>query len=79
MNVRPKPTVSEHRSERQRARSGASAEASNRRWQRRRDRLDRLADAGGQGEGKSLLAEALVRLRRNPVAMVGAAIIAVFL
>jgi len=47
--------------------------------QRRRDRLDRLADAGGQGEGKSLLAEALVRLRRNPVAIVGAAIIAVFL
>jgi peptide/nickel transport system permease protein len=46
--------------------------------QRRRERLDRLAEAGA-GEGKSLLAEAATRLRRNPVAMVGLGIIAVFL
>jgi peptide/nickel transport system permease protein len=47
--------------------------------QRRRERLDRLAETGGAGEGKSLLAEAAIRLRRNPVAMVGLGIIAVFL
>jgi peptide/nickel transport system permease protein len=46
--------------------------------QRRKDRLDRLAVAGAQPEGQSLLAEALTRLRRNPVAMVGATLIAVF-
>jgi peptide/nickel transport system permease protein len=46
--------------------------------QRRKDRLDRLAVAGAQPEGQSLVAEALTRLRRNPVALVGATIITVF-
>jgi peptide/nickel transport system permease protein len=49
--------------------------------QRRRERLDRLAEAGGPGGsgGQSLLAEAFTRLRRNPVAVTGAGIIVVFL
>lgn len=46
--------------------------------QRRRDRLDSLAVAGGPRDGQSLLAEALTRLRHNPVAMVGATLITVF-
>ena len=79
MTIRPKPTASEHRSERQRARSGASAEASNGRRKRRRDRIDALAGIGAGDGGQSLLAEAGSRLRRNPVAMVGAGIIVVFL
>ncbi|MBO0872337.1 MAG: ABC transporter permease [Pseudonocardia sp.] len=45
---------------------------------RRRDRLDRLAESGGAPEGRGLLAEAFARLRRNPVAVTGAVVVAVF-
>jgi peptide/nickel transport system permease protein len=46
---------------------------------RRRDRIDALAGVGAGDGGQSLLAEAGSRLRRNPVALVGAGIIVVFL
>ncbi|GAA5144736.1 ABC transporter permease subunit [Pseudonocardia eucalypti] len=42
---------------------------------RRRERIDSLGEAA---EGKSLLAEAFIRLRSNPVAIIGAVIVGLF-
>ena len=47
--------------------------------ERKRAKLDRLAAAGAEGAGVSLMRDALRRLRRSPVAIAGAAIIAAFL
>jgi peptide/nickel transport system permease protein len=45
----------------------------------RKERLDRLARAGAEAGGVSLVRDAFRRLIRNPVAIVGAVIIALFL
>jgi peptide/nickel transport system permease protein len=47
--------------------------------ERKADRIDKLAATAAEGGGTSLFMDAMRRLVRNPVAIVGAAIIAVFL
>jgi peptide/nickel transport system permease protein len=51
----------------------------NRLGERKKARLDELAQASAGAGGVSLIRDAVRRLRRNPAAIVGAAIIAVFL
>lgn len=45
----------------------------------KKDRIDTLAERAGEGGGTSLAVDALKRLSRNPVAIIGAVIVVVFL
>ncbi len=47
--------------------------------ERKKDRIDRLASTAAEGGGVSLLGDAMRRLSRNPVAIIGALIILIFI